>query len=86
MYGATYVLEGRQYDRAIEMLEQAQYLLPSNIAVRATLAQAYFGAGREAEARKSALSVLAWSHEESAASAAARSILEKIAEDDPDLP
>ena len=79
MYGETFVMEDRQYDLAIEMLEQAEYLLPSDLSVRAVLAQAYMGAGRRDDADRTARSVLAWSHGESGVAKTAKEILAKLA-------
>jgi len=62
MYGQTFLDEGQNHTRAIEMLETAIELLPSNLDIRVMLAQAFAGAGREQEAIKEARSVLAWSH------------------------
>ena len=64
-YGRTYLLEGQDFDRAIEMLEEAEYLLPSEIGIRIALAEAYAGAGRNEDAVKLARSVLVWSHYDS---------------------
>jgi len=74
-YGDTFVTEGRRYDYAIELLEQAESILPSSITVRMYLARAYFKADRKEDAVAAASSVLAWSHDESAIAKAARAIL-----------
>ena len=62
-YGETYLLEGEQYDRAIDMLKEAEYLLPSDLRIRLALAAAYAGAGRTQDASDLARSVLAWSYD-----------------------
>lgn len=64
-YGGTFLLEGQRYDKAIEMLEEAEYLLPSEITIRTGLAEAYAAAGRVEDAERMARSVLAWSHYDS---------------------
>ena len=80
-YGWTFVREGRRYDFAIEMLEQAQSILPSNITVRWMLAEAYMRADRTEDAVAAARSVLAWSHDESGVAKRARVILTKLTSD-----
>ena len=75
-------MEDKQYELAIEMLEQARFLLPSNIDVRASLAQAYRGMGRADDAARTARSVVAWSHEESAATKVATEVLAELAAGD----
>ena len=75
MFGLTYLNEGKNFDKAVEMLEQAEYLLPSNLNIRLWLAEAYMGAGRAADAESRARSVLAWSHGESEAAKRAKEIL-----------
>lgn len=74
-YGRTFLLERERYDLAVDMLEQAESILPSNIGVRLSLAQAYLGANRDMEASEKAQSVLAWSHEGSGVAERARQIL-----------
>lgn len=63
-YGQTYLLVGNQYDRAIEMLEEAEYLLPSDIQIRMALTAAYAAVGRTEDAAELARSVLAWSYDD----------------------
>lgn len=77
-YGETFLMEDERHDKAIEMLELAESILPSSITVRARLADAYMGAGREEDALRAARSVLAWSHEESNAAEQARKILAEL--------
>jgi tetratricopeptide (TPR) repeat protein len=77
-YGQTFLMENQRYDLAIEMLEQAESILPSNIRVRIMLAQAYQGANRKEEAVERARSVLAWSHDESGAAKLARELLAQL--------
>ncbi|MGI9287848.1 MAG: tetratricopeptide repeat protein [Pseudomonadales bacterium] len=63
MYGQTYLMEGN-YSMAIEMLEEAESLLPSNLDIRLILTEAYAGAGRNEQATEAARSIVAWSHDE----------------------
>ena len=81
MYARTFLMEDRRYEFAIELLEQAQNILPSSIALRGMLAEAYMGADRTEDAVTAARSVLAWSHDESGAAKRAREILAKLASD-----
>lgn len=67
MYGQTFQMGGQRFDKAIEMLEKAQSILPSDLDIRLMLAEAYAGAGRKGEAIEAARSVLAWSHDEESA-------------------
>jgi len=80
-YGWTFVMEGLRHDYAIELLEQAESILPSSIGVRLMLAEAYMGADRTADAVAAARSVLAWSHDESDGAKRAREILAEITAD-----
>ena len=66
MYGQTYLLQG-DYDRGIEMLEEAGRLLPANVNIRLILAEAYAGAGRKQQAIDTVESILAWSHDNAVA-------------------
>lgn len=74
MYGQTFLMQGK-YDTAIEMLEEAESLLPSNLSIRLILAEAYAGAGRNEEAIEAARSVMAWSHEDGDAAKRAEEVL-----------
>ena len=80
MYGKTFLIGNEDFDKAIEMLEQAERLLPSSITVRASLAEAYLGANRLGAAERTARSVLVWSHGESDTAKRAREILESVTE------
>jgi tetratricopeptide (TPR) repeat protein len=71
MYGQTFVMEGRRYDKA-------KNILPSNIDVRLMLAEAYMGGDRNEDAIEAARSVVAWSHEESDAAKRAREIISQL--------
>ena len=74
-YGESFVSEGREFDKAIEMLEEAAIMLPSNIQIRATLAEAYLGIGEKHNADRMARAVLAWSHGDSDTAETARRVL-----------
>lgn len=76
MYGATFLIDGDRPDKAVEMLETAEAILPSNMLVRLRLAEAYAAVGDSNKAAEQARSVLAWSHEESEAARQANEILE----------
>lgn len=77
-YADTFMMEGRRYDFAVELLEQAENLLPSSFRVRMMLAEAYLGAGRTEDALAAARTILAWSHAKSSAAKRAREILDKL--------
>ena len=66
MYGQTFQMEGQRFDKAIEMLEKAGSLLPSNLQIRLMLAEAYADAGLREDAVDAAQSVLVWTHSEDA--------------------
>ncbi|MGI9342354.1 MAG: DUF1570 domain-containing protein [Gammaproteobacteria bacterium] len=78
MYGLTMLEEGGRLDKAVEMLEEAEYLLPSDLLVRLWLAQAYAGLDRREEALAASRSVLAWSHENSEAAKIASQIVTEM--------
>lgn len=80
MYGKTFMLGDANYTKAVEMLEQAQQLLPSDIGVRLELAEAYLGAQHFDDAKNLARSVLAWSHGNEEVSKQAQDILDKASE------
>ena len=80
MYGDTFVMEGKRFDTAIDMLETAEALLPSSVTIRFFLAKAYKGAGRNEDAIQAVQSVLAWVHEESEAAKEAQEILADLNE------
>ncbi len=81
MYGKTYIDEGKNVGKGIEMLEQAQRMLASNLPIRTYLAEAYLLVGRNDDAIIAARSIIAWSHSESNISVRAKKIIE-IAEKD----
>lgn len=78
MYGQTFLLQGN-FEKAIELLEEAQRRLPSALDIRLILAEAYAAADRKTEAAKAVRSVLIWSHRDSAVIEHARGIVTKLA-------
>ena len=62
--GQAYLIQGRDYQRAISMLEEAAAMLPSDLQLRMLLAEAYAKADRRDDAIAHANSVIAWSHQE----------------------
>jgi tetratricopeptide (TPR) repeat protein len=79
MYGRTFIID-ENYVKAIDMLEQAQQLLPSDIGVRLVLAEAYLGAQQLDDAIFTARSVIAQSHGSEEASERAQDVLDKASE------
>jgi tetratricopeptide (TPR) repeat protein len=77
-YGATFVDQGIEIDTAVEMLEHAQGLAPSDISVKLYLAKAYAAGERFDDAARLARSVLAWSHSESDYAKAAQEVLDSL--------
>ena len=75
MYGKSFLVDGSDFDKAIDNLEEAQRLLPSSIEIRLSLAEAYLGAERPKDAAAAARSVLAWVHGESETAEEAQEIL-----------
>ena len=65
MFGRSYFDEGKDFAKAIEMLEEAEYRLPANTTIQIMLAEAYFAAGHSDEAKQRARSILSWIHSES---------------------
>ncbi len=78
MYGKTYIDEGSDYARALELLEEAEFYLPSSLDIRYLLARTYAELGRTDEAIKAAKVVVAWSHEESDVSNRARRLIARL--------
>lgn len=62
MLGETYTLLGDNHDRAVDMLQIADSILPSNASIQIMLANAYLAGGRYADAKQQALLVLSWAH------------------------
>ncbi len=77
MYGQTFLMQG-QYVTAIEMLEEAERLLPANLDIRLILAEAYAGAGLKEKAIEAARSVLVWSHGDDGMASRVREILAQL--------
>ena len=61
------------------MFEQSQRMRPSNIEVRALLAQAYLGAERPEDAEAAARGVLAWLPDDSETTRTMRDVLRETA-------
>jgi tetratricopeptide (TPR) repeat protein len=62
MYGSTYFEDGEDHTRAIETIEHANKLLPSNTDIILMLAKAYALNDRDDEARELVERYVAWSH------------------------
>ncbi len=62
MYGSTYFEDGEDHTRAIETIEHANKLLPSNTDIILMLAKAYALNDRRDEARELVERYVAWSH------------------------
>lgn len=77
-YGSTFVDQGIEIETAVEMLEHAQMLAPSDISVKLYLAKAYAASERFDDAARLARSVLAWSHSESDSAKAAQEVLDSL--------
>ena len=75
MLGRTYILEGHRFDRAMEMLEGARNLLPSNLWIRLWLAQAFEGVGHTEKLENEVRFVIASNHEDSELAQQARELL-----------
>ncbi len=80
-FGRTHLMEGKNFEKAVELLEEAHYLLPSNVAIRLDLAQAYLRTNNNTAAINAVRSVLAWSHGDSPYSKRANRILERATAD-----
>ncbi|MEM7283241.1 MAG: tetratricopeptide repeat protein, partial [Pseudomonadota bacterium] len=81
-YADTFLFEGKRYEKAIELLEEASFLLPGNPQINARLAEAYLGIGDTSKAFQYAQAVVAWSHEHSPAHRRAQYVLEILAKVD----
>ncbi len=62
MYGSTYFEDGEDHTRAINTIEHANSLLPSNTDILLMLAKAYALNGRDDESRELVERYVAWSH------------------------
>ncbi|MDH4023743.1 MAG: tetratricopeptide repeat protein [Gammaproteobacteria bacterium] len=76
VYGSTFLIDGQDPAAAVDALEQAQQLLPSQAQIKFMLASAYITAGRLRDARSLLAAVQAW--EEGNGSEAARELLQKL--------
>ena len=70
---------GTDYDKAVENLERARQLRPSNTLIHALLAEAYLGANQLADAERSARQAIAWSNEKTRAGRRAQKVLDTLA-------
>ncbi len=77
MYGRSFLVQG-EFQQALDSLEAANRLLPSNIGVRLDLALANVGVENFEEARRHTLAVRAWSHSKSGYSKKAKKLLKRI--------
>lgn len=77
MYGNTWVLQGH-CDKALESLETAYSLLPSNARIRADLAECHYALANHDAARTHARAVMAWGHLGEDDAARIEALLEKL--------
>lgn len=82
MYGRSYLIEGENYGKAIEMFEEAARRYPSSVAIRVWLAEAYMRDGRDESAIQAARLVLAWGHSDNGPARIARSIIDRLEDHD----
>jgi tetratricopeptide (TPR) repeat protein len=61
--GLTYLVEGTNPEKAVESLEQAHALLPSQTHIQGYLASAYLASQQRERARPIVLRLIAWSHD-----------------------
>jgi tetratricopeptide (TPR) repeat protein len=80
--GKTYLMLNEDHDRAVEMLEQAVGMAPSNLNYRYRLAFAYARADRKEEAMALAQSMLYFSHGPDGIKKAAERLIESLEEQD----
>ena len=78
VYAKTFLSGERRPEKAVEMLERAEALLPSNLSIRLLLAGAYLSAERLTEARERAQSVLVWAHDGSSVARSAQDMLAQV--------
>ena len=81
MYGQTYLLEGTNPDKAIEMFLEAARLHPSSVQIRGSLAEAYAMAGQKDDAIAVAQAILHWGHNENRAARYARALIARLQND-----
>jgi tetratricopeptide (TPR) repeat protein len=63
MYGASFLLEGENPEKAAKTIEHAHRLLPSNLEIQLLLARAYAAIEKPDRARELALAVQGWTHD-----------------------
>jgi len=79
-YGKSFLTADIDVSKAVEMLEEAQYLLSSNLQIRYQLGRAYAAARRSEEAREALHSVVVWSHSDSRIARKAKALLTRLDE------
>ena len=84
--GQTYTMLNKDYDRAVDMLEQAVTLAPANLEFRYRLAHAYARANRPGDATTTARSLSTWSHGAEKLRGAAQKLIDSLEEKDASQP
>ena len=77
-YGQSYLMEGLNYEKAVEMFEQAARLHPSSVEIRAMLTEAYASVGRNDDAIQQAQLILSWGHEDNKSARLTRSTIARF--------
>lgn len=78
LYGQLHFIEGKEPDKAIDMLAEAEYFLPASLEIRLNLASALEWGKKKKEAYEKAESVANWTHEGSSSHNRAKSLMERI--------
>jgi tetratricopeptide (TPR) repeat protein len=82
MYGRTYLMEGQDIGKAVEMLEQAVHLHPSSVQIRSMLTEAYARTDQNAAALGQAQLILSWGHSDDGPARFARSVIRQLENSD----
>jgi tetratricopeptide (TPR) repeat protein len=82
MHGKSFLMEGKNPGKAIELLERAARLYRSSVFIRIPLAEAYAQAGRNDDAIRQAQLILAWGHDDNEVAQFARSIIDQLQGED----
>jgi tetratricopeptide (TPR) repeat protein len=77
-YGQSFLRGERDADKAVQLLDDARYLLSSNLEIRFNLGRALAAAGRRDEAIAALRSVVVWSHSGSALARKAAAVLQRL--------
>ncbi|MEM7281657.1 MAG: tetratricopeptide repeat protein [Pseudomonadota bacterium] len=77
-YADTFLQQGVRYEKALELLREADYLSPGHHIIRARLAEAYLGAGQIDDARKAANLVSTLTHGGGESTNRAKAVLDQI--------